>query len=160
PAREQARAERLLKVADARRCGCKRKMRALGAARDASRLDHVAEEIEIDQIEMHGIPFVDGERTLHEIRIAYRFGQSKFRLQRRLPRNRPRCESDGVKPSAALRRTRTSPGLRCGPCGLSLRLGRAELREWRTRNGRNQSAGRAAAVAASGNLSSQPDHGD
>ena len=48
-AHQQRRAERLLHVADARaRCG-EREMRAFRAMRDAARLDHVAEQAQIDR---------------------------------------------------------------------------------------------------------------
>src|SRR5258708_30682908 len=55
-AHEQRRPQRVLHVANAR-AGCgQRQMRALRTARDAARLDHVAKEAEIGQVEAHGFP--------------------------------------------------------------------------------------------------------
>src|SRR5262249_60244468 len=52
-AEETRRAERLRHVADAGRgCG-KRQVGALGAMRDAARLDDMAKQVEVDEIEMH-----------------------------------------------------------------------------------------------------------
>jgi hypothetical protein len=45
-------------------------MRALGPMRNAARLDDVAEEIEVDEIEMHARAFAIGEGTIQERRIA------------------------------------------------------------------------------------------
>ncbi len=53
-ARQQHRAERAFHVADSRAGGSERKMRAFRAMRDAARLDDMAEQAEIDQIEAHG----------------------------------------------------------------------------------------------------------
>ncbi len=53
-AHQQRGAERLLHVADAGRGGGQRQMRALGAMRDAARLDDMAEQAEIGEIEVHG----------------------------------------------------------------------------------------------------------
>ena len=54
PARQQRHAERVLHVADARRGGGKRKMRAFGAVGDAAGLDDMAKQAEIGEIETHG----------------------------------------------------------------------------------------------------------
>ena len=53
-AREQRHAEHVLHVADARRSCGQREMRALGAVGDAARLDDMAEQAEIGEIESHG----------------------------------------------------------------------------------------------------------
>jgi hypothetical protein len=52
-AHQERRSERLLHVADARRGGRERKVRPVGAVRDGACLDDVAEEAEIDEIEVH-----------------------------------------------------------------------------------------------------------
>src|SRR5258708_16872147 len=55
-AHEQRPPQGVLDVAKGR-AGCgQRQMRALGTARDAARLDHVAKEAEIGQVEAHGFP--------------------------------------------------------------------------------------------------------
>jgi hypothetical protein len=54
PAREQGYAERFFHVADARRGGGERKVRALGAVRNAARLGHMAKQTEIGEVESHG----------------------------------------------------------------------------------------------------------
>src|SRR5262249_29533608 len=53
-AHQQGGAERLLQVTNAGRGGAQRDMRAFGAVGDAARLDHVPEQVKIDEIEMHG----------------------------------------------------------------------------------------------------------
>ena len=53
PAQQQGRAQRLLHVADARAGRGEREMRAFRAMRDAARLDHMAEQAEIGQVETH-----------------------------------------------------------------------------------------------------------
>ena len=55
PAHQKRGAERLLHVADARRGGGERQMRAFGAVRDAARLDDVAKQAEIGEIKAHGV---------------------------------------------------------------------------------------------------------
>jgi hypothetical protein len=52
-AHEQRRAQRLFHVTNARAGGSQREMRPRGAARDAPRLDHVAKQAEIGQVEAH-----------------------------------------------------------------------------------------------------------
>ena len=54
PAREQWHAEHILHVADARRGRGQSEMRALGAVGDAARLDDMAEQAEIGEVESHG----------------------------------------------------------------------------------------------------------
>ena len=60
-------AERILHVADARRGGGQREMRALGAMGDAAGLDDMAEQAEIGEIESHGSDpaFAFGEGRLY-----------------------------------------------------------------------------------------------
>ena len=53
-ARQQRDAKRILHVADAGRSSRQRQMRALGAVCDASRLNHMAKQAQISQIETHG----------------------------------------------------------------------------------------------------------
>ena len=57
-AQEERSAERLLHVADAGAGGRQRQMGPLGPVGDAARLDHVAEQAQIGQIELHGASFV------------------------------------------------------------------------------------------------------
>jgi hypothetical protein len=49
-------AERQFHLADARRGRSEREVGALGAVGDASRLDDVAEQIEIGEVDAHGLP--------------------------------------------------------------------------------------------------------
>ena len=51
---QERRAEQLLHVPDAGRGGGEREMRPLGAAGDRARLDDLAEEAEIGEVEVHG----------------------------------------------------------------------------------------------------------
>ena len=51
---QERRSERLLHVPDAGRGGGEREMRPLGAAGDRARLDDLAEETEIGEVEVHG----------------------------------------------------------------------------------------------------------
>ena len=72
-ARQQRHAEHVLHVADAGRgCG-ERKMRALGAVRDAAGLDDVAKQAEIGEIEAHGknAAFAFCEVRLNDIAHCY-----------------------------------------------------------------------------------------
>ncbi len=55
PARDQRDAERLFHVADARRGGGERQVRALRAVGDAARFDDMAKQAEIGEIESHGM---------------------------------------------------------------------------------------------------------
>jgi len=71
-AQQQARPERLLHVTDARRGGTQRKVRALGAVGDAARLDHVAEEVEVGEVEAHMIlPVLRRMTTLYTHCLAF-----------------------------------------------------------------------------------------
>ena len=54
-AHEKRDAERVLHVADAGRGGRQRKMRALGAVRDAASFDDMAKQAEIGEVETHGV---------------------------------------------------------------------------------------------------------
>ena len=55
-AQEEGRTERLLHVADAGARGGERQMGPLGAVGDAAGLDHMAEEAQVGQIELHRLP--------------------------------------------------------------------------------------------------------
>jgi hypothetical protein len=72
PAHQQRRAERLLHVSDARRRRCKRKMRALGAVRDAARLDHMAKQAQVGEVEPHVVyqSFASDEASLRLLPIV------------------------------------------------------------------------------------------
>ena len=69
-AHQQLGAERPFHVADARRGGGQRQIGPRGAARDAAGVDHMAEQIEIGEIETHTAAFVSGEGRLRQIPIA------------------------------------------------------------------------------------------
>ncbi len=53
PARQQRDAECILHIANPRRSGGERKVRALGAVGDAARLDHVPKKTEIGKVKPH-----------------------------------------------------------------------------------------------------------
>src|SRR5215813_13659482 len=79
-AHEQRRPQRLLHVSDAR-AGCgQREVCALRTARDAARLDYVAEQTEIGEVEAHGwLSFGFSEANLREIPIVRQVAEGHIR---------------------------------------------------------------------------------
>jgi hypothetical protein len=78
-AHQECGAQRLLHIADARRRGSERQVGALGAMRDASRLDDMAKQTEIGEIKAHAGAFEFDEGILREKLIVRHINSSHIR---------------------------------------------------------------------------------